>query len=127
MRRFSWLVMGLVLLGALLVGLQPDDTPRVVEQRAVRLGDPALGALERDRRAEAPRGLAGDRLGSALARLDESAGHVPLALLRLAGAAQRQELAVAVDPGLNGRRRVVVVDPAAVRAGRPGGVEGRSG
>ena len=33
MRRFSWLVMGLVLLGALLVGLQPDDTPRTTEER----------------------------------------------------------------------------------------------
>jgi cytochrome c-type biogenesis protein CcmH len=33
MRRWSWLVMGLVLLGALVVGLQPDETARTPEER----------------------------------------------------------------------------------------------
>ena len=33
MRRWSWLVMGLVLVGALVVGLQPDDEARTPEER----------------------------------------------------------------------------------------------
>ena len=33
MRRWSWLVMGLVLAGALVIGLQPDDTARTPEER----------------------------------------------------------------------------------------------
>lgn len=33
MRRWSWVVMGVVLLGALAVGLQPDDTARTPEER----------------------------------------------------------------------------------------------
>ena len=33
MRRWSWVVMGLVLVGALAVGLQPDDTARTPEER----------------------------------------------------------------------------------------------
>jgi cytochrome c-type biogenesis protein CcmH len=39
MRRASWLVMGVVLLGALLVGLQPDDTPRTSEDRIFALAE----------------------------------------------------------------------------------------
>lgn len=37
MKRFSWLLMGVVLLGALAVGLQPDDTPRTPEDRVFAL------------------------------------------------------------------------------------------
>lgn len=33
MRRWSWLVMGVVLVLALAVGVQPDDTPRTPEER----------------------------------------------------------------------------------------------
>jgi cytochrome c-type biogenesis protein CcmH len=33
MRRWSWLVMALVLVGALVVGLQPDDEARTPEER----------------------------------------------------------------------------------------------
>jgi cytochrome c-type biogenesis protein CcmH len=33
MRRWSWLLMGLVLVGALVVGLQPDDEARTPEER----------------------------------------------------------------------------------------------
>ena len=33
MRRWSWALMGLVLAGALAVGIRPDDTPRTPEER----------------------------------------------------------------------------------------------
>ena len=39
MRRASWLVMGLVVLVALIVGLQPDDTPRTSEDRIFALAE----------------------------------------------------------------------------------------
>lgn len=39
MRRASWLVMGLVVLGALVIGLQPDDTPRTSEDRIFALAE----------------------------------------------------------------------------------------
>ena len=39
MRRASWLVMGLVILVALLVDLQPDDTPRTSEDRIFALAE----------------------------------------------------------------------------------------
>jgi cytochrome c-type biogenesis protein CcmH len=39
MRRTSWLVMGLVLAVALVVGLQPDDTPRTDEDRVFALAE----------------------------------------------------------------------------------------
>ena len=39
MRRASWLVMGLVVTAALLVGLQPDDTARTSEERIFALAE----------------------------------------------------------------------------------------
>lgn len=39
MRRFSWLVMGAILLGALVIGLQPDDTPRTTEERVFAVAE----------------------------------------------------------------------------------------
>ncbi len=39
MRRWSWLLMGVVLVGAMVVGLQPDDTPRTNEERMFALAE----------------------------------------------------------------------------------------
>jgi cytochrome c-type biogenesis protein CcmH len=39
MRRWSWLLMAVVLAGALAVGLQPDDEPRTQEERVFALAE----------------------------------------------------------------------------------------
>ena len=56
-----------------------------------------------------------------------AAGQVPLAALGVLVAAQREAGAVAVDPRLHRRRRALVMDEAAVRAGRRGGSGGSLG
>ena len=38
-RRWGWLAMGLVVAGALVVGLQPDDTPRTPEERVFSVAE----------------------------------------------------------------------------------------
>ena len=68
--------------------------------------------------------LAADRVLGRLEGLDEAAGQVPHALLGLAGAAQEQVAAVALDPRLHRGRRVLVVDEAAGVAVRALGILG---